>query len=157
MAKPRRVPVTMSSVIKETQEYNKVTQEDEQVISTPVEQETVKTEKQISVDTDKHMAVTTEIQKPVSTEIQKAVNIEKQEPVKPDIQKAAITEEQKPVSTLIQKAVSTEPNERTHKQTIVISEDLAFRLKVHAARRKETIASIATRAFERLLAEEENI
>src|SRR5205807_9989013 len=122
MAKPRRVSA-LSSVLKETQEYNKVSQEDEQVLSTPVEQETVNTEKQITVDTDKHLAVSTEIQKPVST--------------------------------AMQKSVSTESTERTHKQTILISEDLAFRLKVHAARRKETIASIATRAFEKLLAEEE--
>ena len=122
MAKPRRVSA-LSSVLKETQEYNKVSQEDEQVLSTPVEQETVNTEKQITVDTDKHLAVSTEIQKPVST--------------------------------AMQKSVSTEATERTHKQTILISEDLAFRLKVHAARRKETIASIATRAFEKLLAEEE--
>jgi len=122
MAKPRRVSA-LSSVLKETQEYNKVSQEDEQMLSTPVEQETVNTEKQITVDTDKHLAVSTEIQKPVST--------------------------------AMQKSVSTEATERTHKQTILISEDLAFRLKVHAARRKETIASIATRAFEKLLAEEE--
>ena len=42
------------------------------------------------------------------------------------------------------------------KQTIVISQDLARRLKVYAANHGETIASIATRAFENLLAEEED-
>jgi hypothetical protein len=105
MAKPRRVSA-MSSVLKEAQEYKKVTQEEEQVIANPVEQETVN------------------------------------------------TETQKSVSTVIQKAVNTEASERTHKQTIVISESLALRLKVHAAKHKETIASIATRAFEKLLAEE---
>lgn len=114
MTKPRRVSA-LSSVLKEAQEYNKVTQEDEQVTPTTVKQETVKPEKQISVDTDKHLTVNTVIQKPAHVDTA----------------------------------------ERTHKQTILISEDLAFRLKVHAARRKETIASIATRAFERLLAEEE--
>lgn len=131
MAKPRRVSA-LSSVLKEAQEYSKVTLEDEQVLSTSVEQETVNTETQISVDTDKHHAVSTDIQKPVSTEVQKSV------------------------STTMQKAVSAEATEKTHKQTILISEDLAFRLKVHAAKQKETIASVATRAFERLLAEEEN-
>ena len=131
MAKPRRVSA-MSTVLKETQEYNKVTQEDEQVLSTPVEQETVNTEKQITVDTDKHVAVVTEVQKPATTEVQKSA------------------------STAIQKAVSAEATEKTHKQTILISESLAFRLKVHAAKRKETIANITTRALEKLLAEEEN-
>jgi len=109
----------------------KETQEDEQVTPTTVEQETANTEKQISVDTDKHLAVNTEIQKSATTEVQK------------------------PVTTIMQNAVSTDTAEKTHKQTITISEDLAFRLKVHAARRKETIASIATRAFEKLLAEED--
>lgn len=123
MTKPRRVSA-LSSVLKETQQYNKVAQEDEQVISSPVEQETINTEKQISVDTDKHVAVRTETQKAVSA--------------------------------TTQKSVTTEQSERTHKQTIVISEDLALRLKIHAAKRKETIASIATRAFEKLLAEEED-
>ncbi|SRR5260370_22623375 len=137
MAKPRRVSA-LSSVLKETQEYNKVAQEDEQVV--PVEQETVTTEKQIAVDTEKHVAVNTEMQKPVST----------------DIQKPATTTIQKAASAEMQKAVNAESNERTHKQTILISEDLAFRLKVHAAKRKETIASITTRALEKLLAEEEN-
>jgi hypothetical protein len=141
MTKPRRVSV-MSTVLKETQEYNKVTQEDEQVI--PVEQKTVNTEKQISVDTDKHMAVTAEVQKSVSTDIQTPVTTEVQKSVSIDMQKSVKTAMQKPAST-----------EATHKQTILISEDLAFRLKVHAARRKETIANIATRAFERLLAEED--
>jgi len=129
MAKPRRVSA-LSSVLKEAQEYNKVSQEDEQVTPTTVEQETVNAEKQISVDTDKHQAVYTEIQKPVSTEVQKSV------------------------TTTVQKPVNADSAERTHKQTILISEDLAFRLKVHAARRKETIANIATRAFEKLLADE---
>ena len=131
MAKPRRVSA-LSSVLKETQQYNKVAQEDEQVISTPVEQEPVNTEIQTAVSADNHLSVTTETQRPVNTEIQTSVN--------PPIQKAR----------------NTELSERTHKQTIVISEDLALRLKVHAAKRKETIASIATRAFEALLAEEEN-
>lgn len=137
MAKPRRVSA-MSTVLKETQEYNKVTQEDEQVISTPVEQETATTEKQITVDTEKHVAVNTDIQKSVDT----------------GVQKSTTTTIQKSASAEMQKAVNAEANERTHKQTILISEDLAFRLKVHAAKRKETIASITTRALEKLLAEE---
>lgn len=140
-----RQRVDMSSLLNETQKYKKVTQEDEQVV--PVEQETVNTEKQISVDTDKHMAVTTEMQKSVTTDIQKPASAEVQKPVNTTIQKA--------VNTEMQKSASTEATERTHKQTILISEDLALRLKVHAARRKETIASIATRAFEKLLTEEE--
>jgi hypothetical protein len=134
MAKPRRVSA-LSSVLKETQEYNKVSQEDEQVV--PVEQETVNTEKQISVDTDKHLAVNTEAQKSVTTEIQ--------EPVLTDRQKSAYAETQKSVET----------GEKLHKQTINISESLALRLKIHAAKKKDTIANIATRAFEKLLAEEE--
>ncbi len=137
MAKPRRVSA-LSSVLKESQEYNKVAQEDEQVV--PVEQETVSTEKQITVDTD--------IQKPVSTEVQKSVDTGVQKPTATTIQKAVSTEMQKPVNA--------EANERTHKQTILISESLAFRLKVHAAKRKETIANITTRALEKLLVEEEN-
>jgi hypothetical protein len=147
-----RKRVDLSSLIKEAQEYNKVTQEDEQVI--PVEQGTVKTEKQISVDTDKHLAVNTEIQKSANTELQSSVSTEKQISVNMPVQEAVSTEEQKPVFAATQKTVSTDAAERAHKQTILISEDLAFRLKVHAARRKETIANIATRAFEKLLAEE---
>lgn len=129
MTKPRRVSA-LSSVLKEAQEYNKVTQEEEQV--SLVEQETV--------DADKHATVNTDIQKPVSTELQKSVD----------------TVVQKSATTTMQKTVDTETNEKTHKQTILISENLAFRLKVHAARKKETIASITTRALEKLLAEEEN-
>jgi hypothetical protein len=154
MAKPRRVSV-LSSVLKETQEYNKVSQEDEQVTPTTVEQETVNTEKQNSVDTDKHIAVNTEMQKSVNAEIQPSASTEKQNSVNMPMQKSASTEEQKTVNATTQKAVITDATEKTHKQTILISEDLAFRLKVHAARRKETIASIATIAFEKLLEEEE--
>ena len=145
-----RKRVDLSSLINETQKYNKVTQEDEQV--SPVEQGTVDTEKQISVNTDKHFAVDTDIQKPVPTEVQKSASTDTQKSVNTTVQKAVNAEMQMPVSAAVQKPVSTEA---THKQTILISEDLAFRLKVHAARRKETIASIATRAFEKLLAEEE--
>src|SRR5437879_49437 len=142
MAKPRRVSA-LSSVLKETQEYNKVSQEDEQVV--PVEQETVNTEKQISVDTDKHLAVNTEAQKSVTTEIQEPVSADRQEAVLTDRQKSAYAETQKSVET----------GEKLHKQTINISESLALRLKIHAAKKKDTIANIATRAFEKLLAEEE--
>lgn len=133
----KRVP--LSGLLKETQTYKKATQEDEQVISAPVEQEPVNTEKQISVEERETPVISTEIQNPVSTETQIS----------------ATTEIQMSVNPPIQKARNTESSERTHKQTIVINEDLALRLKVHAAKRKETIASIATRAFERLLAEEE--
>lgn len=148
MAKPRRVPVTMSNVLKETQEYKKVTQEDEQVLPTPVEQEPVNTEMQTSVEERETPVTSTEIQKPVSTDNHLSVNTETQIPVN--------TETQTSVNPPIQKARNTELSERTHKQTIVISEDLALRLKIHAAKSKETIASIATRAFEKILAEEEN-
>jgi vacuolar-type H+-ATPase subunit I/STV1 len=137
MPKPRRVSA-LSSVLKETQEYNKVSQEDEHVTPTTVEQETRKTEKEISADTDKHQAVKTEIQKAVNADLQSSVSTEKWVAAK----------------TPVQKSAKTEAIERTHKQTILIREDLAFRLKVHAARRKETIAAIATRAFEKLLADE---
>lgn len=138
MTKPRRVSA-LSSVLRETQEYNKVTQESEHIA--PVEQEieiispekhnSVNTEEQKSVTAKKHTAVNTEEQKPVNTERQENVSAEKQK--------------------------SAEQGEKFHKQTITINEHLALRLKVHAARRKETIASIATRAFEKLLAEEEEI
>ena len=167
MAKPRRVSA-LSSVLKETQQYNKVAQEDEQVLSPPVEQEPVNTEKQISGERDQPAVPSTEIQKSVSAENHLSVSTEIQKPVNTEIQKAMMgtldtevpksvsPETQKSVNTSTQKNRNTELSERTHKQTIVISEDLALRLKVHAAKRKETIASIATRAFEKLLAEEEN-
>jgi hypothetical protein len=148
MAKPRRVSA-LSSVLKETQQYNKVAQEDEQVLSSPVEQDPVNTEKQISVDIDKPPVI--------PTEIQKSVSADNHLPVSTETQLLINTETQKSVNPPMQKARNTESNERTHKQTIVISEDLALRLKVHAAKRKETIASIATRAFEKILAEEESI
>jgi hypothetical protein len=133
MAKPRRVSA-MSTVLKETQEYQKISQEEEQVT-------TAMTEKQLAVETEKQIVVHTEGQQSVSTGLQQPIN----------------TEPQQSAFTAIQKAANTEPSKRGHKQTIVIDEDLAFRLKVHAARRKETIASIAIRAFEKLLAEEEEI
>ena len=176
MAKPRRVSA-LSSVLKETQQYNKVAQEDEQVLSPPVEQEPVNTEKQISgerdqpavpsteiqksVSADNHLSVSTGIQRPVDTEIQRPVNAEIQQammgPRDTEVPKSVSAETQQSVNTSLQKNRNAELSERTHKQTIVISEDLALRLKVHAAKRKETIAHIATRAFEKLLAEEESI
>lgn len=70
-----------------------------------------------------------------------------------EIEKALIGYFKPPLN---QVAVPKEDLVPTHKQTIVISEDLALRLKIHAAKSKETIASIATRAFEKILAEEEN-
>jgi hypothetical protein len=138
MAKPRRVSA-LSSVLKESQEYNKVAQEDEQVTTATAKQETANADIQKSVDTDKQKAVSTDIQQSVNTEVQKAAN----------------TEEHKSVNAAMQRPVNTEPSERMHKQTIVISESLALRLKIHAAKKKDTIANIATRAFEKLLAEEE--
>lgn len=130
MTKPRRVSA-LSSVLKETQEYNKVTQESEQAV--PVEQE-------IEIPfPEKHNSVNTEEQKTVTARKHITANTERQ--------KSVITERQKFV----------EQGEKLHKQTITINEHLALRLKIHAARRKETIASIATRAFEKLLAEEEEI
>src|SRR5437899_1040036 len=158
MAKPRRVSA-LSSVLKETQEYNKVSQEDEQVV--PVEQETVKTEKQVSVDTDKQLAVNTDKQLAVDTDKQLAVDTDRQksattqvqEPVSADRQEAVLTDRQ--TSAYVETQTSVETGEKLHKQTINISESLALRLKIHAAKKKDTIASIATRAFEKLLAEEE--
>jgi hypothetical protein len=134
MAKPRRVSA-LSSVLKETQEYNKVSQEDEQVV--PVEQETVSTDKHLAVDTDRQTSVSTEVQEAVLTDRQKTVTTE--------VQQSAYAETQ----------TSVETGEKLHKQTINISASLALRLKIHAAKKKDTIASIATRAFEKLLAEEE--
>jgi hypothetical protein len=161
MPKPRRVSA-MSTVLKETREYNKVTQEEEQVV--PVEQKLVDTEIQTSVCTAKPVTVDTDVQKSVNTETQQYVLTERQRLVSTEtqtsanmsIQQSLDTELQKGRNTAMQKTVTAEPLERTHKQTIVISESLAFRLKIHAAKRKETIANIATRAFERLLAEEED-
>ena len=150
MAKPRRVSA-LSSVLKETQEYNKVSQEDEQVV--PVEQETVKTEKQVSVDTDKQLAVNTDKQLAVDTDRQKSATTQVQEPVSADRQEAVLTDRQ--TSAYVETQTSVETGEKLHKQTINISESLALRLKIHAAKKKDTIASIATRAFEKLLAEEE--
>jgi hypothetical protein len=136
MAKPRRISA-LSSVLKETQEYTKVTQESEQV--GPVEQE-------IEIaPLEEHIPANTEGQKTVIAEKHIAVNIEAQKSVNAERQENTSTERQK----------SVERGEKLHKQTITINEHLALRLKVHAARQKETIASIATRAFEKLLAEEE--
>lgn len=136
MAKPRRVSA-LSSVLKETQEYNKVTQESEQGEIAEREIEIIPPEKHIAVNTEGQETVNTEKHVIVNTEAQKFVNTEREEDISTETQK------------------SIERGEKLHKQTIAINEHLALRLKVHAARRKETIASIATRAFENILAEEE--